>query len=182
MNAFLRRQSCPYMYVVYILTKCSVSFIYNRLILTNSAKANTKQLSSSYQCFHFLAKCLSDSDFPQNAAVLAGQQTTMNCRSEGDVWWKYKSKAENMKEIVLFKEGNFSADCERCTINSTEPKQFDLIVNNTRLSDAGTYSCVEILENTTNHSETARHYSELIVFGRSFLTLQDLTVGLTTVV
>lgn len=100
---------------------------------------------------------LSQFDFPQNAAVLAGHQTILNCRSETNIWWKYKSRAEPTKEVVLFKDGNFSADCERCMINSTEPKHFDLIIKNTRLSDAGTYVCVEVFINTSNYSVTEHH-------------------------
>lgn len=122
-------------------------------------------------CNFLLAEGLSASTrFPQNAAVVVGQSVIFHCRTESkwSIWWKFKSTSNAADEVFISKDGNFYED--RYAVNIKEAGQFDLHINYTRLTDAGTYICVEFLGNAT-----VRHFSELVVFGRLLhITLCDV--------
>lgn len=118
-----------------------------------------KRLSNFISAERFAA-----SRFPQNVAVVVGQSVIFHCRTESHTpfGWKFKSTSTTAPEIfIVFKDTIVSAEFERCDINASAEGQYDLHINNTRLSDAGTYTCTEFAE-----AATIKHFSELVVFGR----------------
>ena len=112
---------------------------------------------------------------PYNAVVMSGTSVHMRCRNfdsnvascetasdESNMYWKFfpvgSSKASTYHKIPP----------ERLLFNKTCDGQFDIIINETRLEDAGTYTC--FLTNGPDHT------AELVVLGKYELLMFEMNI------
>ena len=114
-------------------------------------------------------------DGPNNTVVLSGTSVQMQCRNfnsnvascetasdEPNMYWKFfavgSTKASTYHKIPP----------ERLTFNKTCDGQFDVIINESRLEDAGTYTCIL--------SSGPDHTAELIVLGKYELLMFEMNI------
>ena len=107
---------------------------------------------------------------PSNTAVVAGAQIVLRCETDlsrnNSIKWLFWSDS-NISSLLIYTAFKIHTNLtDRYMINErTRPGQYDLIINTTRLSDAGKYRCNEVGRSTSAEAE-------LIVLGNVCRKLQ----------
>ena len=119
--------------------------------------------------------------FPLNLAVVVGQTVTFNYRRESNnsVLWKYKAVGSKVDSVL---SNGKEYKCDSCNVINTEPGQNDLQITNTKLSDAGTYTCVDNKDTDTNLglAKAESHSAELVVLGNLVCAFHSATCTFST--
>lgn len=105
---------------------------------------------------------------PVNMATVAGQPVTMSCGMEssyGLIQWKVQPFGSHEPKL-LFNGYNISKDRPKLFVRVLEAGGMNLANNDPRLEDAGTYHCIQTIENQGSYRKKIG-ISQLTVFCKS---------------
>ena len=80
---------------------------------------------------------------PNNTIAMVNTTTVLRCRSNQTVTWKFLAVGKSDSEDNVYHRSNVTSDYEKSMyVNRTDDGQYDLCINETKPTNAGTYFCV----------------------------------------
>lgn len=95
---------------------------------------------------HFIAFCIGVIEQP--AYTTEGSTTVLQCHTSSvhGVSWRYRDRSAEKDSMISFNHSLVTRN-SRCKLRSSTPGEFDLVILDTRRSDAGIYACKKIGSN-----------------------------------